>query len=565
MFATVRRLGLTGLMLLIAAATVHPSPPVEVTDPVFPFLRRLEEKGLIGPEFLGSLPRSRAEVLAALREAEAGAHRLGAWDLRHLERHLDAFDPEKRRAATRLRYRDSLVTATGRARFSTTASVRDSFPRAEAYAFGTANAGVDGNYREILHFTADAFIGSERSRRERFLENYDPQRGMPYNTNRDGKPNIAIPQGVSTFDGFRTMVGFGDGHLTLEAGQDWNQWGPGRWQQATLGPRPHFWAADSLRPDANVGFAGTEHTFWSARRGYRFPGEGPPLPQLRIRFGGDRWEYVKLTAKRTGMSPDSGAYLVAHRATLRLGAWKFGATEMLAFGGDAPDLMLFLPGIPLKFAEHEGGDRGNTALSGDIEWTIIGHGRLYGELFVDDYSGPPFSFRGNKFAVTAGGVWQDPLGLPAQLQAEFSSVDPWVYSHHRKDAALQHYGALLGSRLPPNARAVTLAADFPLPGGADGGFEYRFRQRDLESRGSSIFDVHGFAPDGTPVPDESTSKAFLERDVETRHAVEATARRAWRHLAVEGGVGLLAVDNWRGHAGYALVTPTGFAGFSLRY
>lgn len=551
--------------LVLAACGAWASPPVEVTDPVIPFLRRLEEKGVIGPEFLGTLPRSRADVLGALREAEAAAHRLGPWDLRRLERHLDAFDPGRRSAATRFRHRDSLLEATGRVRYHTLGATRDSLPRAEGYAFGTLAVGVDGTYREMLHFTADAFIGSERNRNGRFLENYDPQRGMPYNTSREGKSQIAIPQGVSTFDGFRTMVGFGDGRLVLEAGQDWNQWGPGRWQQATLGPTPHFWVSDSLAPDANTGFSGTGQTYWAARRGYRVPGEGPPLPQVRIRFGGDRWEYVKLVAERTGMWSDSSAWLVAHRATLRLGAWKFGVTEMMAFGGKAPGMLLLLPGIPLKFAEHEEGDRANVALSGDLEWTITGHGRVYGELFVDDYSGPPLSFRGNKFGITLGGVWQDPLGLPAQLQAEYSSVDPWTYGHHRQDAALQHYGALLGSQLPPNARAVTLAADFPLPAAVEGGIEYRFRQRDLKSRGSSIFDSFGFAPDGTPVPDEPTDKDFLERDVETRHAVQFSARREWRYLTVEGAAGYLGVRNWRGYAGRDLATPTASAGFTLRY
>lgn len=550
---------MTAAFCLALVPTSAAAAPVDASHPVTGFLRRLEEKGLIAPGFWSTLPRDDREVARALTEAATERRgRLTPWDQRRLERYLEEFEPGRRRRNTRLHYHDSLLSLRGHLESYNIVSTRDSLPVPDAFYFGSFTVGVDGTYGDRLHFIGQAFIGRENHAHGRFLETYDPLRGLPYGTSRDGKSQNGIPQKAATFDGFRTIVGYGDGRLTLEAGQDWNQWGPGRWQHATLGTRPHFWVTDSLAADPLSGFTGNEATFQTARRGYRYPGEGPPLPQVRIRLNGGRWEYVKVVAERTGLAADSAAWLIAHRAQLRLGAWKFGLTEMLSVGARAPDLITMLPGVPLKFAEHSGGDLDNTALAADIEWTLSGHGRLYGELFVDDYSGPPLDFRGNKFAVLVGGSWQDPGGIPATLHAEYASVDPWTYGHHRYNTALQHYGSLLGSTLPPNSRAVTAAADFPLPGFLEGTLEWRFSQRDVKSRGSSIFNVYEMG--------EPSTKAFLAQDVETRHEIQFSTAWHWhRHARITAGAGGLWAENWRGHPGVSHATPSAFLEAMLWY
>src|SRR5690606_25278738 len=128
----------------------------------------------------------------------------------------------------------------------------------------------------------------------------EPSQGLPYGGSHDDDYTD-----VGTWDASRVVVGFGERGLRLEAGQDWNRGGPGRWQQATLGPRPHFWVADSLPPGvpgSATGFNGNEDFFMRARRGYRYAGEGPPMAQIRFRTGGANWEYVKIVAQRTGLS-----------------------------------------------------------------------------------------------------------------------------------------------------------------------------------------------------------------------------------------------------------------------
>jgi hypothetical protein len=546
------------LVLLLPDAT--PAMPVEASHPVAPFLRRLEEKGLINPGFWSTLPRDEAEVAAALWQAQRGPE-LSAWDRGRVERYLNEFDPGRRRGGTRLHHEDSVFAVRVGAEYFTGGYLRDSVSTTEGYAFGSFTPSVEGTYRDNVFFTASATVSMERNRNKQFWMNYDPQRGMPYNTARE------VPASTRTFDGFRTVMGFGDSRFALEAGQDWNQWGPGHWQHSTLGTRPHFWVSDSLarstdhgRDGSVTGYNGTSPAvFGGHRKGYRYPGEGAPMPQIRLRARGDRWEYVKIVAERAGLHSDTSAKLVAHRVQLRLGDWKFGGTEMLAVGMRPLNGVMFLPGIPLKFAEHSGGDRDNAAMSVDAEWTIRGRGRLYGEFLLDDYSGPPLDYWGNKFAWMLGGSWQDPLGWPAELHAEYVHVDPWVYGHREYGTQMQHYGALIGSSLPPNSRGLFASAVFPLPHGAEGLVEWIFRQRDLKSPGSSIFDDYARN-------DTESAMQFLERDVETRNEVSASADWHWkRHVNIKAGAGGLWVQNWKGSPGVSLATPTVFGEVRLRY
>src|SRR6185436_7570429 len=93
------------------------------------------------------------------------------------------------------------------------------------------------------------------------------------------------------------------------------------------------------------------------------------------------------------------------------------------------------------------------------------------------------------------------------LQAEYSRVEPWTFTHRQIDDQLQHYGALVGSSLPPNSHALHLAWEHALPKALDLRLEYLFLQRGLGDRGSSVFDWHSDVAD-------SRTKTFLGGTVE---------------------------------------------------
>ncbi len=550
--------------------------PVEVSHPVVPFLRRLEEKGLISPGFWSTLPRDQSEVAAALVQALARANaqtqgatrssgiELSSWDRRKLERYLNEFEPERRLRGTRLHRETPQLKLIADVEYFTGIYSADSIPRYHLWALGSLTPHVEALFLDHGYFSLAPTLAMERSIHREYAADYDPQNGMPHNSARTEGGRM---HDATTFDGYRAIMGYQHSLFHIEAGQDWNQWGPGHWQHPTLGSHPFFWVGDSLRSSSDYGnpnsVTGYQGILPSDRReprhGYRFPGESAPMQQIRLVVHGKDWEYVKVIAKRKGLDSDSSATLVAHRLQIRLGPVTLGSTEMLAIGTRDMTPILLLPGIPLKISEHDDGDRDNSIMSFDAEYTLHGHGRVYGEFLMDDYSGPPLSYWGNKFAWMFGGSWQDPFGLPAELHAEYAHVDPWVYGHRRYNTAMQHYGALLGSALPPNSQAVWLEAVFPLPASAEGSLAYNIRQRDFRSAGSSIFDD---AP-SSPSEDE---KAFLEQDVETRQTLDFAASWQWqRYTLFKLGTGGLWVENYQGNPSVSLSTPTFFGEITLRY
>jgi hypothetical protein len=544
--------------LLLAIASAVTATPVDIANPVYGFLRRLEMEGHVAPGYLNALPLPRSEVTALLRQAGTRSDAMPAWERARLEAYREEFGlAESRDGRYRpFGYRDSAVQFTVHGESFNGGYVRDSIPRADTYGFGTLAASVEGSYKEKIQFLSWVGIGQERSLHPRLIENYDPARGMPYNTDRAGKAGKA--RTIGTFDAFRTVVGYEEPGLRLEVGSDWNQWGPGIWQHSLLSQRPWFWVQDSLPASDSSGFPGTplpgDH-----RRGFRRPGEAAPMTQMRMAFRAGRFNYVKFIAERTGLHQDSLAHLVAHRLEFR--PWPFlglGVQEMSVTAGRSMDWTYAIPFIPIKYAEHQLGDRDNIAVGVDAEALFRGW-RFFGELLIDDWSGWDLGFWGDKFAYTLGA---EGVAFPFQasrVQAEYAHVDPWVFTHLLPDHQMQHFGALLGSGLPPNSHAFRAAWEHALRFDLDLRLEYAYMGRDAVSRGSSPFDAHHTPTDGT-------RKEFLGGIVESRHAVQASGTWRWRRFVeFRAAAGWLSVENWKSREGVDMDAPTLAGELTLRY
>lgn len=547
------------LILALCASPAVQGTPVEAPHPVYAFLRRLEVKGILDRPFLGSLPLPQSRVLDLLRGAALDSARLGAWERRELARYRAEFDPDLRHLASRLEYADSGRLLSGRVEYFAGGYLRDSLPRDEAYAYTALTPKVEGRFTGNLGFVSEATVGAEISRDGRYFMNYDPQRGLPYNTRV--RTAGRLDDGI-TFDSFRTVVSWGGNGYGIDAGNDWNQWGPGIWQHPTFGPRPWFWVQDSLPADDSSRFAGS-YLPGSSRHGYRRPGEGPPPTQLRLDIAWRRLKYVKFIAEKTGLSAHARAFLVAHRLEARpTRNLLVGVHEMVAFAGRSFEATYGIPFVPLKFAEHQVGDKDNIGIGFDADYRLPRGMRVYSELFFDDVIAPQDMFDdywGNKFAWVVGWEAFD-LPLPASgLQVEYARVEPWLFGHHALNNQMQHYGSLLGSALPPNSHAAWARWSQALPRGLEAEIEYAFLQRQTRARGSSIFDVHEDLRDGK-------GKDFLGEDPETRNGLRASlAARYRRHLLAKVSLGYLRVDSWKSAPGSSLSGPLASAEIVLAY
>lgn len=540
-------------------ATPAPASPVDVGHPVYGFLRRLEIEGWITPGFLGSLPLPKSEVGRMLNEAAAKGDSLSDWEKNRLlaYRREFGFVASDEGRLHPLTYTDGDFNVGASADFNADVLILDSIPKAQTFGFGVLTGTLEGSYKEKFQFLSSAGLGQQRSLHPRFIENYDPQQGMPYNTDRAGK--AGNPRTASSLDVFRTVAGYEDKAFRVEFGSDWNQWGPGIWQHASLSQKPWFWVQDSLPASDSLGFIGaTDRRGY--RLGYRKTGEAAPMTQLRMAARVGQFSYTKIIAERTGLWMDSIAHLIAHRLEYR--PWSFlglGIEEVVVTAGRPLDWTYIIPLVPLKYAEHQLGDRDNIALGMDAEVLINRHYRVFGELFLDDFSGYDMDFWGNKFAYSLGG---EAVGFPFQssvLQVEYARVEPWVYTHLLQDNQFQHFGSLVGSSIPLNSHAIRAAWEQPVGLDLDLRLEYDFMQRDVTSRGSSIFDYHFSANEGT-------RKVFLGGTVETRHAIMAGGTYRWRRFAeLRLQAGYLAVDNWKSQAGSVLDAPLASIETTLHY
>jgi predicted outer membrane lipoprotein len=232
---------------------------------------------------------------------------------------------------------------------------------------------------------------------------------------------------------------------------------------------------------------------------------------------------------------------------------------MLAVGSRDMGWLILVPGLPLRIAEHLAGDRDNAAMSADVEWIWKGRGRFYGEFFLDDFSGLPLDFWGNKFAWTLGVALQDAFGLQNEVHLEYARVDPWVYGHDGRGTQMQSFGALLGSSLPPNSHSVWGSWALPLHRNIEGGVEFRFFQRDYQSGGSSIFHVENG-------PLYGYHKDFLARNVETHQEAALQLKWTWSHyVELRGQAGWLHVEGWKGEPGRSVSSPAVSSDIFLRY
>jgi hypothetical protein len=264
-------------------------------------------------------------------------------------------------------------------------------------------------------------------------------------------------------------------------------------------------------------------------------GTAPPILYFRGRFDFKILDYSHV-AGMLEEEKNSPKYFYLHRLSASL--WKnrltFGLNEMVLFGsttseqdslspnglrrqyyGEKRDWswMYSIPFIPFKFAEHYGGDRDNALIGFDAEVKYPQNFRWYGEFLIDDMISPWKIFTSswvNKWATTIGGQYYFTCkGRDMQIDAEYSHVEPWVYTHfYGGSHRYTHFGLCLGSPLGPNSQSFVLACKAALDSRNTVGISLTDLAKNSSVRGGNITDVFQDTTIGVRVADNKT-KSFL--------------------------------------------------------
>ena len=221
--------------------------------------------------------------------------------------------------------------------------------------------------------------------------------------------------------------------------------------------------------------------------------------------------------------PDEGGilggaerYFALHRlAVYPTPALMLAFTEAIVYANRGPELTYLVPVNPFKTAEHTERDQDNPLFTLEVLARPLRGAEVYGTVLVDDAN---LGLLGkgsysNKMAFQGGVAW---AGGPAMLFAEYTRIDPFVYTHRFfRDGAyynsFTHYGFSLGHPIGPNADQLAVGARAWLPGRLHAALTGRYNRRgeDYVAADGTLVTVGGDVNNGRQPPFEQRTKRFL--------------------------------------------------------
>ncbi len=146
-------------------------------------------------------------------------------------------------------------------------------------------------------------------------------------------------------------------------------------------------------------------------------------------------------------------YVAMHRAEADIaGTLRFGVYESVVYSEREVDPAYLNPVNFYKSAEHAGGDRDNPMLGFDLATLFIPGWQVYGSWLIDDvdFSRLGDEWWGNKF-IWQGGVLNSSLLPNTDLALEYTRIEPYVYTHRHAGNQYTHHGDALGLEIAPNS------------------------------------------------------------------------------------------------------------------
>lgn len=186
-----------------------------------------------------------------------------------------------------------------------------------------------------------------------------------------------------------------------------------------------------------------------------------------------------------------------------------GIGESIVYSGRGLELGYLSPVNFYKFVEMSIQDRDNGNIYFDIQTKFIKNLELQGTFFLDENilsNLQDLELYTNKTAYQVGGFWYEALGIPdMSLILEYTRIRPFMYTHFDVQNNYSSHGVNLGHRIGPNADELLTRAAYNFNEYIRLTFEHRLIRRgeneyDIEGNlirnvGSDIFLTHGEVPE----------------------------------------------------------------------
>ena len=128
--------------------------------------------------------------------------------------------------------------------------------------------------------------------------------------------------------------------------------------------------------------------------------------------------------------------------------------ESVIYSDRGPLLIYLIPIMFFKSAEHYNGDKDNVQWFGNLDLNLIRNVNIYGTLFIDELNLDDLlnpDKQRNQLGVTFGFQTYDVLLENLELIAEYTRINPWVYSHKFPATTYTNNGYVMGDWIGQNA------------------------------------------------------------------------------------------------------------------
>ncbi|MBM4168415.1 MAG: capsule assembly Wzi family protein [Ignavibacteria bacterium] len=220
------------------------------------------------------------------------------------------------------------------------------------------------------------------------------------------------------------------------------------------------------------------HNVWGVgRRGnIIFSTKAPSYPQFKLRVPLSDWlDFVYVHADLNSNVLDSSRsyqarsssvvnffrpvdrlkYMAAHQMEFTpIRGVDISLGESVVYSDRGPLFIYFIPVMFFKAAEHYNRDTDNSQIFGSIDINLIRNVNAYASLFIDEIRLENFLGGGdyrNQTGFTAGIQLYDMPITNLELLVEYTRLNPWVYSHKYPAATFSNNGFDLGHWIGQNA------------------------------------------------------------------------------------------------------------------
>lgn len=459
-----QKIVIKALLILISFSIVKAQNPgtVDIGDPIYPFLERMESKGLVTHLLDGAKPFSRGFIAKKLKEVEKQFELLSAIERIQLQNFLMDYRFELKQ------FEKHALIPSNKNWYSTLSSLqnveKDFFRMLSRHDVEEENHTVmwedstSNFYLDLQQYLTVDFHSGGNSRNAN-EQSYIFKSVLENNLSLQTKISL---QAVRGDVGFRELdplvkgtfnqqneagsklfldrtggeIAYNSGYFNFYFAQKSIQWGHGSSGNLIL--------SDYAEQYPYIAF--TKNWGWgrfTVLHGKLYAAPSDTI-EISTEIYPDRW----VAAHRLEIAPFSN--------------FTFSLNEVFIYGHRYADWAYLLPFNFYRAAQHKLRDRDNATISLDAEYIPFPTIKLYGTLFIDEMKFEELGtdWWGNKHAMQLGLHWVDPFTLSdSDLRAEYTAIMPWVYTHYSKVNRYISDGRSLGHWAGPNSELIYFEAN----------------------------------------------------------------------------------------------------------